>query len=86
MLQGVAVFCRALQCVAGRSNALPYSFSNLLIMFVFTSSGVFQCVAGCCRVLHCVEVCCSELQWVALFLFDFADDFFSLRRVRYCLL
>ena len=53
VLQCVAEWCGALQCVAVR---VPYGCSCFLTS---RSDGVLQSDAVCCSVVQCVAVCCS---------------------------
>jgi len=53
----VAVYCRALQCVALCCSVLQC---------VAVCCSVLQCVAGCCRLFQGVAGCCRVLQSVAV--------------------
>jgi len=69
VLQGVAVCCSMLQCVAGCCRVLQRHMTLLSVSG--PSENDYEvvstlCVAGYCRVLQCVAVCCSVLQHVVV--------------------
>ena len=67
VLQGVAVCCGVLQCVAVGASLLPPHRRRVRERIChgheMLCCSVLQCVAVCCSVLQRVAACCSVLQW-----------------------